>query len=114
MSNAVFKTPLPKNEPIYDYMDGSSERVQLKAEIERMSSKEIEIPIIINGKETRTGDLADCVMPHNHKHRLGTFHNANSRDVDAAIAAALEARQHWANLPWQQRASIFLKAAELL
>lgn len=114
MSNAVFKTPLPKNEPIYDYMDGSSERVQLKAEIERMSSKEIEIPIIINGKETRTGDLADCVMPHNHNHRLGTFHNANSKDVDAAIAAALEARQHWANLPWQQRASIFLKAAELL
>lgn len=106
--------PVPKNEPIYDYGPGSLEKARLKTELARLSNEEMEIPLVIAGKEIRTGNTGVCVMPHNHGHRLGIFHKAGPIEVDAAITAALEAREYWARLPWDQRAGIFLKAAEML
>lgn len=114
MSNAILKMPCPKNEPIYDYGPGSAEKAKLKAALKELSSKEIDIPVIINGEEIRTGDTVDCVMPHNHNHRLGQFHQAGEKEVQAAIDAALAARKKWASMPWEERAGIFMKAAEIL
>ncbi|NMB02439.1 MAG: L-glutamate gamma-semialdehyde dehydrogenase [Firmicutes bacterium] len=114
MANAILKMPCPKNEPIYNYGPGSAEKAKLKAALEELSNKELDIPIIINGEEIRTGNTADCVMPHNHGHRLAKFHQAGAQEVEAAIEAALKARKEWANLPWEERAGIFMKAAEIL
>ena len=114
MSNAILTMPCPKNEPIYNYGPGSAEKAKLKAALEELSNKELDIPIIINGEEIRTGNTADCVMPHNHGHRLAKFHQAGAQEVEAAIEAALKARKEWANLPWEERAGIFMKAAEIL
>lgn len=113
MSNGIFSTPVPKNEPVYSYAPGSPERQRLKAELARLSSEEVDIPLIIGGKEIRTGDTGTCVMPHRHGHRLGVYHKAGSKEVAAAIAAAQEAKAAWAALPWEQRAAVFLKAAEM-
>ncbi|MEW5725231.1 MAG: L-glutamate gamma-semialdehyde dehydrogenase [Thermodesulfobacteriota bacterium] len=114
MSNAFFKVPEPKNEPILSYAPGSAERAAVKARLREMKSREIEIPLIIGGKEVKTGDLAEIRVPHDHSVRLGVFHRAGEKEVHAAVAAALEARKTWAALPWEQRAGVFLKAAETL
>ena len=79
-----------------------------------MSNNQIDIPIIINGKEIRTGEISSCVMPHNHKHILGTYHKAGNKEVKMAIDSALESRKKWALMPWQSRISIFKKMASLL
>lgn len=114
MSNAIFQMPRPENEPVFNYAPGSPEKAKLKAALEELKGKEVEIPLIINGQEVKTGRLGDCVMPHNHRHRLGQFHQAGPEEVQAAIEAALRARQEWAALPWEERAGVFLKAAEIL
>ncbi|NLJ79769.1 MAG: L-glutamate gamma-semialdehyde dehydrogenase [Firmicutes bacterium] len=114
MSNAILSMPVPKNEPSYDYGPQSREKAQLKAELERLSKQQIDIPLVINGKEIRTGETQKCVMPHNRRHQLGQFHKAGEDQVQLAIQAALEARREWANFPWEQRAGVFLKAAEIL
>src|SRR5690554_312716 len=106
--------PRPKNEPVFGYGPGSPERAKLKAALAELSSRELEIPLVIGGKEVRTGKMGDCVMPHAHQHRLATYHQAGPEEVEAAIEAALAARQEWANMPWEQRAGIFMKAAEIL
>ncbi len=106
--------PVPKNEPIYGYGPNSAERAGLKAELKRLSSEQLDIPIVINGKEIRTGRTKKCVMPHNHGHLLGNFHEAGEKEVKLAIEASLKARQEWASLPWEERAGIFMKAAEIL
>jgi len=114
MSNAYFKVPEPVNEPIRSYAPGSPEKAELKAKLKELASQKIEIPLIIGGKEIKTGKTADICIPHNHKHILGTYHKAGEKEVNMAIEAALEARKQWAEMPWEHRASIFLKAADLL
>ncbi len=114
MANAYFKVPEPQNEPILTYAPGSKERAELKAALSELKSQQIEVPLIIGGKEIRTGNLGEMRIPHNHSHVLGTFHKAGKEEVQMAIEAALEARKIWAEIPWEQRVSIFLKAAELL
>jgi 1-pyrroline-5-carboxylate dehydrogenase len=112
--NGIPIMPRPKNEPVFGYGPGSPERAKLKAALAELSSRELEIPLVIGGKEVRTGKMGDCVMPHAHQHRLATYHQAGPEEVEAAIEAALAARQEWANMPWEQRAGIFMKAAEIL
>ncbi|MDR1650929.1 MAG: L-glutamate gamma-semialdehyde dehydrogenase, partial [Synergistaceae bacterium] len=114
MRNAIFKLERPENEPARSYAPGSAEAESLAAEIRRQSGIETEIPLIIGGQEIRTGDVGDVVMPHDHAHRLGVYHKAGRGEVRMAIDAAMEARKKWAALPWEDRASISLKAAELV
>lgn len=114
MANAFFKIPTPKNEPVKAYRKGSPERASLKAELARMKGEELEIPMIIGGKEVRTGNLVSIHPPHELKHRLGHYHKGGAKEVNMAIDAALAARGSWENTPWQERAAVFLRAAELL
>lgn len=114
MSNAYFKVPLPVNEPVKSYKPGSPEREELKKKINELKSQQIEIPLIIGGREIRTGNTEEIRMPHNHNHILGVYHKASKKEVDMAIEAALEARKEWAEMPWEHRVSVFLKMAELL
>ena len=106
--------PKPVNEPIRNYESGSSEKASLKETLAELSQKEIEIPLIIGGKEVRTGDTANCIMPHNHGHVLATFHQAGEKEVLEAIESAQTAWKQWSIMPLKDRADIFLKMAELL
>lgn len=114
MNNAIFKLREPNNEPIFDYLPGSEERKKLDAEIARMSSQTVDIPLIIGGKEIRTGNTGKVVMPHNHQHVLGTYHKAGEKEVQMAIDAALAAKEAWMNMSWAERSAIFMKIAELI
>ncbi len=114
MNNAVYNFPLPQNEPILDYLEGSPERILLDKELERQSKTVVEIPLIIGGKEIRTGNLGEIRMPHDHSKVIATYHKAGKAEVEMAIRAALEARKTWADMTWTIRASILLKAAELI
>lgn len=114
MSNAFFTVPKAVNEPVKSYKPGSTEREELLATYLKMKSQTIDVPMYINGEEVRTGDTANMNPPHDHKHLLGTYHKATEANVSDAIETALAARSKWANTPWEQRAAIFLKAAELL
>ncbi|MCH8569229.1 MAG: L-glutamate gamma-semialdehyde dehydrogenase [Balneolales bacterium] len=114
MSTAYFKVPKPYNEPYLSYAPGTPERDKLKAAIEQLKSKEIEIPVIIGGKAIKTGRTENVVMPHNHKHKLGVVHKAGEKEVKLAIKSCLEARAQWAAMPWEHRASILLKAADII
>jgi len=114
MPNALFVVPEPKNEPILDYAPGSPERKELKDTLNDMLSKEIEIPMIIGGQEIKSGDLGEARCPHDHQHRLATYHKGNEKYVNMAVEAALEARKKWAETSWEDRAAIFLRAADLL
>ncbi len=114
LNNAVFKVPVPGNETIYSYAPGTPERSELKLALKELASKKIEIPLIIGGKEIRTGKTEQVVMPHNHKHVLAEYHMAGEAEIKLAISAAMEAKQEWEALRWEERAAIFLKAAELL
>lgn len=114
MSNAFFKVPLPKNEPVLSYAPGSKERQLLKKALEEGRSKELDIPMYIGSEEVRTGKKARLSPPHDHKHTLGYYHEGDKTHVEQAIKAALAAKEKWSNLSWEYRASIFLKAAELL
>lgn len=114
MSNAVWNMPNPQNEPVLQYGKGSLEKAGLKQALHKLSEEQVDIPIIINGQEIRTGDTVKCVMPHNHKHSLGQFHQAGDKEVELAIEASLKTRREWANLPWEERAGVFMKAAEIL
>lgn len=114
MSNAYFQVPQPVNEPILSYAPGTAERAELKAKLKELKSQTVEVPLIIGGKEIRTGKTAEMRIPHDHGHVLGIYHKAGKEEVDMAIKAALEARAAWAAMPWEQRAAVFLKAAELL
>lgn len=114
MPKGIFNVPKAINEPIKDYLPGSPERAELKNEIERMRSEVIDIPMIIGGKEIRTESTVSIHPPHERKHLLGHFHKGDASHVKMAIDAALSAREKWAGLSWEHRASIFLKAADLL
>jgi len=108
------RVPPPTNEPIKSYAPGSPERATLKTRLTEMANERIEIPIIIGGKEIRSGETAQSVMPHNHRHVLGDWHKASTKHVRQAIDAARTARGEWSNWAWEDRAAVFLKAAELL
>ncbi|HVR81272.1 MAG TPA: L-glutamate gamma-semialdehyde dehydrogenase [Luteimonas sp.] len=114
MSLAISKVPVPINEPVKAYAPGSPERASLKATLAQMSAETIEMPLVIDGKDVRTSKLGQAVMPHRHAHVLGDFHQGGDAEVQMAIRAALRAQRDWANLPWEARASVFLKAADLL
>ncbi|MGB4301287.1 MAG: L-glutamate gamma-semialdehyde dehydrogenase [Acetomicrobium sp.] len=114
MSNAVFKIEKPKNEPALSYAPGTKEREELKARLVELRTQEIEIPLIIGGKEVRTGKLGKCIIPHNKEVVIGRYHMAGEKEVNDAIEAALAARHDWESMPWEHRASIFLKAAEMI
>ncbi len=114
MNNAVVNVPMPENEPVYNYAPGSPERAKLKAALNEMASKKIEIPLLIGGKEIRTGKLGKVVMPHDHQHVMAEYHMAGEAEIQMAIEAAMAAKKDWEALRWEDRAAIFLKAAELL
>ena len=114
MPNSVFDFKLPKNEPVMSYAPGTPERAALKLELDRQSAMEVEVPLIIGGKEVRTGNLGKVVMPHDHRHVLATYHTVTAKEVGMAIEAAMKARAIWSVMPWQERAKITLKAADLL
>ena len=114
MSNAIYDVPLPQNEPVKGYLHGSPEKQELKAALKAMAASRIEIPLVIGGREVRTGDLADCVMPHDHERLLGQYHKGGAQEVKAAVKAAGKAKKDWAATPFEHRAAILLKAAELL
>lgn len=114
MNNSVFRFSLPENEPVYDYAPGTKHRALLKQELERMASTVVDIPLVIGGKEIRTGKTVDVVMPTDHGHVLAKAHMAGEAEVKLAIDAALAAHEEWSALSWVERASVMLKAAELL
>ncbi|HEU5289573.1 MAG TPA: L-glutamate gamma-semialdehyde dehydrogenase [Cyclobacteriaceae bacterium] len=114
MSNGFFKVPFPKNEPVLSYAPGSAERQALKKALEEARSKQLDIPMYIGGEEIRTEKKAKLSPPHDHQHTLGYFHVGDKGHVEQAITAALNAKELWSNLSWEYRASIFLKAADLL
>jgi 1-pyrroline-5-carboxylate dehydrogenase len=114
MSLGTFYYPLPVNEPVLNYGPGSPEKIRLKAALKELKSQVLDIPQYIGLKEVRTGNKIAIHPPHEKKHLLGYFHKGEAKHVQQAIEAALAAKQEWANLSWENRAHIFLKAADLL
>ncbi len=114
MGNEPFFYPRPANEPVWHYAVGSPERTALKAQLKAFKETVTEIPMYIDGREVKTGNLVDIRPPHEHGHLLGQYHKGDRSHVDAAIQAAMKARQGWAETGYESRASIFLKAAELI
>lgn len=114
MNNSIISVPHPLNEPIYSYAPGTPEKKALKAQLKKMLTEEIEIPLIIGGQEVHTGNLADCRCPHDHQHLLGRYHKAGPEEIDLAVKAAAKAWPEWSEMDWISRASIFLRAADLL
>ena len=112
--NARFAIPTPVNEPILGYAPGSPERKVLKDTLKSMKARQADIPLVIGGREVRTGKLADCRPPHDQSVLLGRCHRGGAKEAEAAVAAALKARREWAATPFHARAAVFLKAAELL
>ena len=113
MDNAIFRFPNPGNEPVKTYAPGTSEKTALKAALKQLSTEEWDIPLIIGGKEVRTGDTGKVVMPHDHRHVLATYHKAGEKEVQMAVDAAMKAHREWSELPWVERASVMLRVAEL-
>jgi len=114
MSNAIYKTPVPHNEPVRNYEPGSLDRELLKAALAELKSKVHDLPMIIDGQPVKSKDKVELRPPHEHGHLLATYHKGNAKNVKDAIKAALAAKEAWSAMPWEQRASIFLKAAELI
>lgn len=114
MTNAFFKVPPAKNEPVLGYKPGSPEKAELKKALRKMMGANKDIPMHIGGKEVRTNNVFPLSPPHNHKHIIGQYHKGDSSHVKQAIDAALKAKHDWSNLPWEQRASVFLRASDLM
>jgi len=112
--NGRRRVPPPVNDPVRSYAPGTPERASLKARLDEMAAERIEIPLIIGGQEVKTGKLGQAVMPHDHKHVLADYHKAEPKHIAQAVAAARKAWRDWSNWPWEDRAAILLKAAELL
>lgn len=114
MNNAIFSVERPSNERVHSYAPGTRERKELNSELDKLSSEVRDIPLIIGGKEIRTGKTGTIVMPHDHQHVLGHYHMAGEKEVNMAIDAALVAHKEWESFPWVDRVSITMKIAELI
>ncbi|MBK8610884.1 MAG: L-glutamate gamma-semialdehyde dehydrogenase [Chitinophagaceae bacterium] len=114
MQYGDFYYPMPANEPVLNYTPGSKEKVALKAALKELKSSKIDVPMYIGGEEVRTGNTMEIRPPHERKHLLGQFHVGEAKHVTKAINAALKVKDKWANMSWENRANIFLKAADLL
>lgn len=114
MGKGFFNVPVAINEPVKSYAPGSPERDAVLKAYKKMFNETIDVPMYINGKDVTTGNTKTMSAPHDHQHVVGTYHLAEKSNIDDAIATALEARKEWSQLPWEQRAGIFLKAAELI
>lgn len=114
MAKGYYDIPIAFNEPINSYAPGSPEREELQVTYDKMWNEVIDIPMVINGERISTGNTSRVIPPHDHGHNVGSFHLGTSEHVHQAISAALGAKEAWENLPWEQRAAIFLKAADLL
>ena len=114
MGKGFFKVPPAINEPVLSYAPGSAERENVLKAYKYMYNSTIEVPMYINGKNIKTGQTQTMSPPHDHQHVVGIYHTANKSHIEQAISTALEARKTWSQLPWEQRAGIFLKAAELI
>ncbi len=114
MPKGIFEVPYPVNEPILDYEPGSAERKEVQATYDKMWNSTIEIPMVIGGKKITTGNLQRVLPPHDHQHDVGSFHFGTADHVKQAIDASLAAKEDWENMPWEHRAAIFLRAADLM
>jgi 1-pyrroline-5-carboxylate dehydrogenase len=114
MGKGFFNVPVAVNEPVKSYAPGSPERKLVQEAYKTMFNSKVEVPLYINGKDIKTGNTRTMSPPHDHKHIVGEYHIAEQKHIDEAISTALEARKSWSQMPWEQRAGIFLKAAELI
>ncbi len=114
MTNAIIPVPKPVNEPVLGYGPGSPEKKALKDQLKKMLSETIEIPLVIGGKEIKTGEFAECRCPHDHQHVLARYHKAGAKEVELAVAEARKAWVDWSEMDWVNRAAVFLRAGELL
>ena len=114
MGKGFFHVPPAVNEPVLDYAPGSAEREEVLATYQTMWNSKVDVPLYIGDEEIRTGNTKSIRPPHDHQHEVGTYHLAEKKHVDQAIENSLQARKNWASLPWEQRAAVFLKAAELV
>ena len=114
MSKGFFNVPKAVNDPVKSYAKGTPEREAVLNAYKEMWNSQVDVPLYIGGKEIRTGNTKNLSAPHDHKHIVGKYHLAEKQHIEEAISNALEARQKWAEMPWEHRASIFLKAAELI
>jgi 1-pyrroline-5-carboxylate dehydrogenase len=110
----IYKVPVPANEPIHDYAPGSTDKQGLDSAIDELKSKKLEIPMIIGGKEIKTGEPIKITAPHDHSLELGQYYQGGPKEIEEAIKSALKAKKEWEFLPWEEKAAIFLKAADLL
>src|SRR5437763_5588769 len=113
-THAIFRAPEPYNEPVRDYAPGSPEREALRLRLKEMETQQLDIPLVIGGEELRTGSTFEAVQPHKRSHVLATVHKGGAKEVERAVAVAAEAWNDWSRTPWEDRAAIFLRAAELL
>ena len=114
MGKGFFNTPIAVNEPVKSYAPGTPEREEVLKTYKTYFNSQTEVPLYINGKDVKTGKTQTMSPPHDHQHKVGEYHLAEKKHVEEAIASALEARKSWSQMPWEQRAGIFLKAAELI
>jgi 1-pyrroline-5-carboxylate dehydrogenase len=113
-THAIPRVPEPYNEPVRSYAPGTPEREELRRRLQQMESEQLDLPLVIGGEEVRTGDTFEAVEPHNRAHVLATVHKGGPREVERAIAASADAWHDWSRTPWEERATVFLRAAELL
>jgi 1-pyrroline-5-carboxylate dehydrogenase len=113
-AHALFRAPEPYNEPVRGHAPGSPEREELRRRLDELQSQQLDLPLVIGGEEVRTGDTFDAVMPHRRNHVLATVHKGGGPEVERATAAAATAWRDWSRTPWEERAAVFLRAAELL
>ena len=113
-AHGIFRVPEPHNEPVLGYEPGSPEREELRRRLDELSNERLDIPLVIGGEDVETGDTFEAVMPHRRSHVLADVNKGGAAEVDRAIAAAADAWEDWSRTPWEDRAAVFLRAAELL